>query len=736
MSSGTTAVPAVDIAPPDPPARRSVLVLFAATSVLTASLLFVVQPMVTRMVLPAFGGSPQVWTTSMLFFQVALLVGYGYSHVATTRLDRRRQPWVHVVLLALPVALLPIALTVAPSGRDGLAPSLELLAALTIGVAAPFVLLATSGPLLQRWFSWTDHPHAGDPYVLYAAGNVGSIGGLLAYPFLLERVLSVTAQARWWTVGYAAALVLVGACAVVATRHRADDPPGDGAARTLRPEPSPPVGRRRAARWIALAFVPSSAMLAVSSYLSTDIAAVPMLWVLPLAIYLATFVVAFGRWSVPATRVATWLAVPVAVAALTVTTGLAGVTGAIAVQLGLVAVTGLVAHGRLSADRPPPTQLTRFYVLLAVGGALGGVANGILAPLLLPVVFEHGLIVAALVWLVVDRRSPLRGAATWSPAVRVPVGMVIALVPATLFLLSAIGGMERWVSIVTLVAAVVLVALPTTQGGAIAIGVTCVALLPGLTQIARADLVERTFFGVHRVQSDADHVVLMHGTTTHGAQDLSTPEERREPLTYYARSGPVGDLDTVFGDRGDIGVVGLGTGAIASYGRSDQRVVFHEIDPAVVPIAWERFTYLGDSAANVEVVLGDGRLTVADVQGRYGLLAIDAFSSDSIPVHLLTVEAVEGFLPALTDDGVLALHLSNRYLRLLPVAAGAAEALGLDLVVRFGEADERASAALWVALAPPDGRLDALRDLGWEDVDDQPRPWTDQRSDLWSVVRR
>jgi hypothetical protein len=737
-----------------------VVVLFTAASFLTAALLFLVQPMVGRMVLPAFGGSPQVWTTSMLFFQLALLAGYGYTHLATTRLPRRTQPWWHLGLLLLPLALLPIALDVAPSGRAGLAPSFELLAGLALGVAAPFVLVATSGPLVQRWFSWTDHPRRGDPYFLYAAGNLGSAVGLVAYPLVLEPLLDVPDQARWWASGYVLAVLLLSGCALVtrrrpALRSAAIDRRGTEAslvdASPLATPDAPdaaPVGRgpavpsrRRTARWVLLAFVPSSLMLAATAHLTTDVAAVPLLWIVPLGVYLLTFSVAFSRAGPTATRVATWLAAPTVVAAIALGPDVLGVPIAIAAQIALVAVGGLVAHGQLSADRPAPAQLTRFYLWVAVGGALGGVANGLLAPLLFPTVVEHGLIAAATLALVVRWRELVVGAATWSVPLRLAAALLLAAVPAATVVLALRGPVPDATWLRLGLFALLLVPLATRLGrsGAVGLAVAAIAVVPHVQSVVQAEEVERTFFGVHRVLVDGDLVELLHGTTLHGTQDRATLASRRIPTTYYGREGPFGAIGDHLLPRGDVGVIGLGSGAIAAYGSPGQRLVFHEIDPAVERLARVHFTYLRDSAADVEVVLGDGRRTVAAVDAGYRSLLVDAFSSDAIPVHLLTVEAVEAYLAALVPDGILGLHVTNRHLDLRPVAAGIARELDLHAVVGDGAAGGYRS--VWVVLARDRAVLEPLEADGYTDLLVEVPPdadvvWTDRRSDLLQVLAR
>jgi hypothetical protein len=723
--------------------------LFVTTSFLTASLLFLVQPMVGRMVLPAFGGSPQVWTTSMLFFQVALLVGYGYTHLTTTRLSRRSQPWVHLGIALVPLFFLPIALNVAPSGAGGIAPSLELLLGLTLGVAAPFVLIATSGPLVQRWFSWTDHRRSHDPYFLYAAGNVGSAAGLLAYPFVLEPLLGISGQSRLWAGGYLLAVVLLMSCAVVVTRRgRTEDvllvPPADvveGSSPGLPMGPAgpDPIGGRRAGRWVLLAFIPSSLMLAVTTLMSTDIAAVPLLWIAPLGTYLLTFSLAFSKVGPRVLRWARFATPLVVVASVTVRPAGTSVAVALAVQVLLVLVGGALAHGLLAADRPAPHHLTRFYLLVAVGGALGGLFNGILAPLLFPTVLEYGITLTLLIGLVVRWREPVAFASSWPPSRRLPALAMLGFLPAAALWIYGVGVPEVpwWVALVFAPFFVLPFMTRLRVSGIVGVSVAVVALLPQLAPFVVSDSVVRTFFGVHQVRTDGDLRQLLHGTTLHGTQDLSTPERRAVPLSYYHPEQPLGDVFAAADGARVVGGIGLGSGSLAAYGDTGQRIVFHEIDPAVVEIARRDFTFLADSAAEIEVIIGDGRLTLDGTRDRYDVLVVDAFSSDAIPVHLLTLEALELYLDATTQDGVVALNISNRYLDLLPVLSAATQELGV--FARFANGDgapEGANPSIWVAMSRTEASIAPLDESGWEELPNRQVLWTDNRSALFQVLGR
>ena len=706
--------------------------LFVLTSFLAAALLFLVQPMVGRMVLPAFGGSPQVWTTSMLFFQVALLAGYGYAHGATSRIPAQRQPWVHVGVGLLPLLLLPIAIDVAPSGAGGGAPIRELLGALALGVGAPFVIVATSGPLLQRWFSWTDHPSAHDPYFLYAAGNLGSAVGLLAYPFVIEPALSVPRQSLLWAVGYGTVLALLAVCAgQVARRRRAADAVGRDRARTPAVSPSARLEWSRVLRWTAYAFVPSSLMLGATTLISTDIAAVPLIWVVPLAIYLLTYTVAFSRFGPTLLRTTRPLAIPMTVLAVVVDAPAFGAIPALAAQLALVLVAGLIGHGMLAADRPPPALLTRFYLIIAIGGALGGLFNGIVAPLAFDGLFEHALAAAALVALVV-RWRPDRTASRESQQLDMLLALVLAAIPVVLVVPRLMTLRPRDPRGALVILAILLAPLLTryARRTPIVIGVLIAGLAAPVREIARAEFTTRTFFGRYQVTMRDGVARLTNGTTAHGTQDQRTPEGRLRPTAYY---DPLGPLGWVMSDvRGDIGAIGLGAGAIAAYGKPGQTIVFHEIDPAVVDIAQTRFSYLGDSSANIEIVTGDGRLTVDRIPGRYDLLIVDGFTSDAIPVHLITADAFRTYFDALREGGLIAVHITNRYVGLEPVMRGVGEQLGVDVLGAAGVSIDQIT-SVWVVMSHSAERLDRLRANGWVDLTGPSVRWTDQRSSLFEV---
>lgn len=683
--------------------------LFGAAAFLGAALLFLVEPMLAKLVLPSFGGSPMVWNTATLFFQVMLLAGYAYVHLSTRWLGGRRQPLLHLALLVAPVLVLPVALPVDAAPPSDGQPALWLLRVLLLAAGLPFALLATIGPMLQRWFASTSHPRAADPYFLFAASNAGSMVGLLGYPFVVEPSIGLGRQLLAWSWAYVGVTVLVGACGVVAlraARRTVDDRVPDVA-----PTADEPVGWTTRLAWVALAFLPSSLMLGVTTHVTTDIASVPLFWTVPLAVYLATFVVAFGRTTRRAPRVAPRVAAALCVPVLADVLGAwrPAVWVSIALDLALLAAVGLAAHGRLAAARPAVSRLTGFYLLVSLGGAFGGLLNGLAAPVLLDRPLEFPVAVALVPLLalggararlprrwtrLLGRGAPRRG--LLAAAARQPLAAVSVL------LLTAL-------------------ALQTTAPAGV---------------LRR----ERTYFGSYRVSQEGDRRVLAHGTTVHGLEVL-TGSWARQPTTYYASGGPIGAVMSAYRGSGvldRVAVVGLGAGTLAAYGRAGQLIDFYEIDPVVADLARSEFGYLRRSGADVRIVLGDARLSLAQGSGGpYGLIVLDAFSSDAIPVHLLTVEAMRDYLQRLEPDGLLAVHVSNRHLDLAPVLAAVGRSLGLQGLVR-SDATARPPAypSTWVVLGRTREDLALLRNRGgWAPVRPEgTRPWTDDYSSLVQVL--
>lgn len=692
-------------------ARSAVVWVYGAWSFLASLLIFWVELMVAKLLLPRFGGSPSVWNTALVFFQVSLLAGYAGAHFLA-KLDSRTHKLVQTLLVVVPLATLPIALPAFLDSQE-MGPTLAVLFSLTLMVGAPFFALSTSTPTLQAWFSHSEHPRAHDPYFLYALSNVGSVAGLLGYPLIIERVLSLRGQAVSWAIGYGVFAVSTILASRLVGRWTAP----------RRVKSETPSMRRRL-RWAAIAFIPSMALLGITRHLSTDIAAFPLLWTIPLAIYLASFVVTFrdeGRsWTKTGRGGLRPLIVLLAVLSLQVVPNTLWLTVTVTMlTLGAVSVAG---HGIVYADRPDAGALTHFYMWVSIGGAAGGVFASIAAPILFDSVLEYTLALALAAILVaapIQRRDMDQ---------RV-VG-VVAFVALLLSMLVTDAGIKT--ALLGLAGVVGVLWLRRDWFAGVVAGMLIVTTL-ATTSVPLHQ--ERTFFGVYRVQGDERVRNLTSGTTLHGSQLLTG--DTMTPTGYYGRVGPVGDVFEAMpdGDR-DVGVIGLGVGALVAYGDSGDSFTFYEIDPAVRDIARDRrfFTLLGDSEAAVDVVIGDGRLELEERSTRHDLLVVDAFSSDAIPVHLLTVEAFDVYLDSLADNGAILVHVSNRHLRLEPIVARIADEMGLRARTRDfvpDTDDEWVSRSIWMI-------LEADRPLelpdGWVEAMPGPALWTDDYSNLLSVI--
>lgn len=719
------------------PARSAALWLHGTAIFVAAALLFVIEPMAAKMLLPSFGGTPAVWAISLVFFQAVLLVGYAFAHVSFRLFSVRRQALVQLALLVVPLLVLPIALPAHAAPGDRTDPSLWLLWILVLMVGLPFFAVTTASPVLQRWFSETGEDGSRDPYFLYAASNAGSLVGLLAYPTLIEPNLTLHEQARLWTLGYAGFGVVAALCA-----HRVLGAAGARVSVTRHVVSTPAIGRRMRLRWIAMAALPSGLMLGATTYLTTDVAAVPLLWVIPLAIYLLSFIAAFARRPPLSTTATSRAAV---VSSLTVAATL--LLGALVPSLQLpiwmlVAVHGanlfflaLLVHGRLAAERPAAERLTEFYLLLSTGSVIGGICAALIAPQLFSSVVEYPI---AIVLCLLLRPGALRPPNAVFLRRNADLLLPFLVLVGTLFLAKATTGPLRLLPLVAVAAVARFAGRPVR----FALGLGALLLITSVPPTSMT--AARTFFGVVRVERHGSEHVLIDGTTVHGVENFS-PGHRDEPLSYYSPQGPLGQIFRTFGDRlHDMGIVGLGSGAIASYGRPGDHLTFFEINPAVAQIAENPryFTFLHDSRADVHVVIGDGRLELAAAADHsYDLIVLDAFSSDAVPVHLLTREAVHIYLRKLKPNGIIVFHISSRYLDLQPLVGSVTRSLGLASLYQMhtpSAAAERlgATTSQWIAVARRPGTLEPLARTGrWRPTRSGGTIWTDQYSNILSVVR-
>jgi hypothetical protein len=698
-----------------------VLPLFALTLFLSAFLLFAVQPLFTKMVLPRLGGSAAVWNTAMVFFQGTLLAGYGYAHLSTRWLGPRTQIGLHLALLALGALVLPIGVATGWTAPAGGAEIPWLIGLLAASIGLPFFAVSATAPLLQEWFAHSDHAAARDPYFLYGASNLGSLAALLAYPLAVEPALGLGAQAVAWTAGYAGLAGGILACGVTVARSRGLRAGGSA----VPAEASTLVTRVTAGlrlRWLALATVPSALLLGVTLHIGAEIVAVPLLWVVPLALYLVTFVLAFARrrWIPPRWARHAQTAAVVLVAAL-FQDGSPSQLALIVLHVACLFLTALVCHGELARLRPRAEHLTEFYLWMSVGGVLGGVLASIVAPVAFDSVLEYPLALFAALCLRPAPERPgwiARALARRSPSLQPWIERALDLaLPALLFGLASLqrGGESLWraaiharltallggapalehVGLVVALSAALALALLAPRPLRFALGFLAVMRLtaPGVFGNPPERLLrERSFFGVYSVHAGELPIGRLHwllnGSTNHGVQNLDRPTS---PTSYYTREGPVGQFFAILKDspagQGRVGVIGLGVGALACHAAPGQRLTFFEIDPLDERIARDPrlFTYLSECGKQVDVVIGDGRLTLArEPDGAFAALVLDAFSGDAIPAHLLTREALELYLEKLVPDGLLLLHVTNAYLDLLPVVAELVADAGLHARASIG----------------------------------------------------
>lgn len=810
------------------------LIIFTATTFLSALLLFSVQPMFAKMVLPILGGSPSVWAVAMVFFQATLLVGYCYAHVVIRLLSPRAGGFVHLglsaaALLALPIGI-PTSLGEPPPGD----PALWQLALFAAGVGLPFFAVSANAPLLQAWFAASGHPHARDPYFLYGASNLGSLIALLAYPLVLEPAFGVAALSRVWAAGFVA---LIGLILLSVLSIRRTTPHADPCAKPLSLiDPPPPLGRRLG--WIGLAFVPSALLTAFTNHITMDVASAPLLWVLPLAIYLLTFVLVFRDRPLallPASLVfglgtaAIWPFLGSRLFGLEasgpsqIAAGIIAGLGFIFVLKGLLrassmdgmravhifslitallalsqtehegwfvtASTGvavffaatMVAHRTLYETRPPASRLTEFYLLMSLGGVLGGLFAALIAPRIFSQIFEYPILLALSVacrpgalsvsfrrerrddllalWLVIAAGIL---AIVWLPQLIAALpSFDSADVPASawwikglieiyssLRLAAAEWGPAAVLGLLFAIFMIVLWRHPARQLVA-ALGMcAAVVLLP--SSVRRADA-QRSYFGVYRVYPSGQYNVLTHGTTLHGAQKMrnerGTAEPDVTPGTYYYPESPmartvrtVRENVTAAGGTGRFGVIGLGAGSLACLASSGERWRIFEIDPLMVSIASNtaNFTYLESCQPKPpDIVIGDARLTLAkEADAAFDLIIVDAFTSDAVPIHLMTAESLRLYLNKTSPNGAAVLHISNRYLDLDAVLSATIElvegAHGLLITDDDADGSYGQTSSTVAVFAKSEEALAPFRDLkGVRDFDAKGlRAWTDDYSDI------
>ena len=663
------------------------IAVFTGTTFLSAVLLFSVQPMFAKMVLPLLGGAPSVWAVALLFFQGALLVGYAYAHVLVRYVPAHLTGFVHLAVSASALLALPIAI---PAGWTSPPPGdayLWQLALFTVAIGLPFAAVSANAPLIQAWYARTGLPSSADPYFLYAASNLGSLLALLGYPFVFEPVFGLKTLALVWTIGFVGLMGALAACFMI-VRRSGPALPQDGAPTAATPSRAEPDWRARAS-WVGLAFVPSALLTAFTTHVATDVASAPLIWVVPLALYLATFVVVFRERALIPPRLLLALHAVATVMALLQLAQVEKETWFYAAGFGIGAfVTAtLVAHRTLYESRPDARHLTEFYMWMSVGGVLGGIFAALIAPQIFSEVFEYPLLLA-LSFACRPGALNLRGASRSSlvllAAIVVFAAAVIAWAPDIARHYQI--GFGGWGSTAGIAAGFAVAALALWRFPphmlVVALGLYLVVVL--LPSGVHRGTAQRSYFGVYRViQSyDGQFNVLQHGTTLHGAQRIrdryGRPIASTTPVTYYHVYGPMasavrltGSIAAAMRVEPKFGVIGLGAGSLACHSGSGETWRFFEIDPVVVEIAKSKnFTFLSNCQPKADIVLGDARLTFAkETAESYDLLIVDAFSSDAVPMHLLTSEALSMYASKLKPLGAGVLHISNRYLDLEQVLA-------------------------------------------------------------------
>ncbi len=730
------------------------LALFTVTLFVSALLLFSVQPLFTKMVLPQLGGSPSVWSVAMVFFQGVLLAGYGYAHILT----RYTKPKVALIIHALVLLTAFVALPITISSNWGAPPesgqAFWLIGLFLASVGLPFFAVSANGPLLQAWFSRTSHPHADDPYFLYGASNVGSFAALISYPIFLEPVFSLGTQAWMWSAGFAVLAVLIVSSGMIAARS------GVSAA-AVAPKSAlrdnVPTLRQRAT-WVGLAFVPSGLLVAVTQHISTDIAAAPFLWVMPLALFLLTFVITFQRKPILKHRwmsnLLPFLVGPILVSLFVTASSLWAVIGTVILHFSVFFVSAMVCHGELVRRRPSATHLTEFYLWMSFGGVLGGIFTSLVAPEIFSTVVEYPLLIT----VVFLCRSELYQAFTgpWRRDIMIVFGIAgLLLVPrlfgfsfdvdTEIFYYVALGGFAGLVMLSR--------ELPVRHLALVA----SVLIIGSVYKSGLATENDRSFFGVNKITEtrDGQYRLLYQGTTLHGAERVrnadGTPVTGKPvPTTYYYEGGPLYQTITALrethGGVLNVAAVGLGSGSLACAARPGDNWKFFEIDPTVVKIARDptKFRFMSECGKDMPVILGDARLTIAnEAKGGFDLIILDAFSSDAIPLHLLTKEAIGIYLDKLSENGAIVFHISNRHMRLAEVVASVAATQDMVTFSLLKIADKTVNrfdeSSIVAIIARDKSDLGKIASEGvWREVPVEKaiKPWTDDYSNIMAAIYR
>jgi hypothetical protein len=749
------------------------IILFASTLFSSALLMFVLQPLFGKLLLPLLGGTPAVWNSCMVFYQSVLFLGYLYAHLLGTRLKANRQIMVHLAVISLSFLALPVGLPENLLPPTETNPTFWIFSTLALAIGLPFFVLSTTAPLIQKWFAHVGHKDSHDPYFLYAASNTGSLVSLLSYPFLIEPNWGLVAQQSDWSMGYVVLCFLIASCGAMLWKnlkhilqpYRAT--PFNGGERLKSNDSFPPfeggqggcaleLSLKTKLYWGALAFIPSSLLLGLTNFISTDIASVPLLWIIPLTVYLLSFVIVFSRWNDKShawfVRLQAIFLIPF-VAYSFINPADLPYWAYLAFHVVAFFFAIMVCHGELAAQRPHSEHLTTYYLIMSFAGMLGGMFNTFVAPFIFNGIYEYPLMIIAALLL----RPSLKKLSLSEIVMQLIDPILLLIIGAGIYF--SVSNLTDYFDGVVISLCVLTIAVYFLRQRVVAYAGLMGVIISAAMSLHHAEshtlMQERTFFGVMAVresiltdekgQPETYHE-LFHGTTKHGAQRLITSESKT-PLTYYSRPSPMGQLFKTFdaqNENWNIGVVGLGAGALTCYAKPSQTWTLYEIDPLVVDIAKNPayFTYLSQCAPNAVSEIGDARLSLQNKpDGTFDLLMMDAFSSDAVPTHLLTREAIELYFKKLKPNGILAFHITNRHLLLKKVVSIHAEQMKLAALINEFKPQTDAPlivATDWVVLAKNPETLKPLQtsQIGlWQKMPlyfDMPA-WTDDFTNIVSI---
>lgn len=701
-----------------------IIFLFPVVSFLSALLLFLVQPIIGKELLPLFGGTPSVWTTTMFFFQVQLLLGYIYSHLLIRYVRGIASPLLHTLVLTTTLVLLPIGVDGAHLTESS--PVVTLLALLVTSVGGPFFVLSTTSPLLQAWYGWR-FPRK-DPYYLYAASNLGSAAAVILYPLVIEPTIGLKEQREWWSILFVILLGLIIVCQLsgraVDTREELVD--------------APPIQNRERILWLVLSLCPASLSLGVTAHLTAELAPVPLLWMIPLLLYLMTFVIAFSSWKVRGGE-SLFLLLLIAVLITWALSLSQPLWFLVPLHLSVLFLGALLCHSRLSDNRPAVQHLTQFYLFIALGGVCGAVVNTVVGPLLFTTHLEYPLILIAISFLVLPKKRE-------KLVVELGYLVLISVVGSILISMSHLVGIEPVRVVVLVLGGIGIITFFHIQNGYRYVSGCLALLISGSAYDGLfGELIdsERNFFGTLSVTASPDKRFrfLVHGATVHG-MEATGAFGHCTPLSYYHATGPAGDLLSLRDDAPlSVGLIGVGTGSLVCYARPKDSWDLFEINPAVITLAQQYFSFLSArKEAELRYIIGDGRLELAKRDSAYDVIIVDAFSSDSIPVHLLTKEAFLLYRSKLKSrDGMILIHISNRFLDLAPIIARASAAAGLlsfsseEPGLKKEESDAGKYSSDWMVVT---GKVPTSSRIGWRRVTaDENRPWSDDYANLLEALK-